>query len=410
MPLTAGGLQGARDARRKRNLTRDGTPRLSEGQAASPLRRRRAPSSIGFVNRFHSAVVARAVALALGLGAEAGVARAGVDWEPGTLADALGRAKAEKRLVLVDLFASWCGPCHEMDEQVYSRPDVGEALRRPFVALRRDGELGEGREIHARYHVVGFPTLLVLAPDGTEVDRIMGFTAGPELLATLASFRAGTNTLAALEKRAASSRVRGGDPALQIELAKRHALRGDSRAPVEAERVVAGDPENRAGRAAEALFTLGKYYYLRGRKEPASAARTLERLIQVYPASPQAVEAPYQLAIAQHGLGDDARAQKTLDGWLAAGPKDAEKYNGFAWCCFKNGFARARGIAVAREGLSVFPRADALWDSLAELLAQDGHSAEAAAAERKALEIKPADRYYTTQLLRFEGPPGGQRK
>lgn len=328
--------------------------------------------------------------------------RAQVAWRDGTLPQALERARAEKKWVLVELYAGWCGPCHAMDAEVYSRADVAKEIGGAFVPLRRDGENGEGAEIHARFHVVGFPTLLVLSPDGSEVDRVMGFVAAPELLATLDGFRSGKGALATLEKRAAAQPKGGGDPVLLAELARRHALRGDERAVGDVERVVASDPEDRAGRAGDALLVLGKYYYLRGRKDFAQAKRTLERLRDVYPTAKENDEVPYNLAVALHGLGDDARAVAALDGWLAA-KKDSERYNAYAWCCFKNGFGRARAVAVAREGLAAFPKADALWDTLAELLAQDGRAAEAAVAERRALEIKPGDSYYTKQMEKFGG-------
>ena len=332
----------------------------------------------------------------LGGGPFGSAARAQVEWERGTLEENLARAHRERKWVLVELATGWCESCRTMDAEVYQRPEVGAKLAKDFIALRRDGESGEGLALHDRYHVVGFPTLLVLSPEGGEIDRIMGVVAAKELIATLGSFRAGKNTLATLERRAADTH---GSPELVFELAKRHALRGDGRAPGEVERVVANDP----GHAAEALFTLGKYYYLRGVKQYENAARTLERVIAVYPKSPQADEAPYDLALARHGLGDDGGAIKILDAWLAAAPDDLERQNAFAWGCFKSGFGRDRAIAVAREGLAAHPTSDPLWDTLAELLFAEGRAAEASAAEGKALAIKPADRYYTTQLERMKG-------
>src|SRR5690606_2728779 len=49
-----------------------------------------------------------------------------VDWFEGSLEQALAKAKAEDKLVFVDVGAYWCPPCHELDETVFTLPKVGE--------------------------------------------------------------------------------------------------------------------------------------------------------------------------------------------------------------------------------------------------------------------------------------------
>jgi tetratricopeptide (TPR) repeat protein len=325
-------------------------------------------------------------------------------WEPGTLDQALAKAKANDRWVLIDVFATWCGPCHEMDEKVYPREDVSKALAAGFVTLKRDGEQGEGLEIAKRHHVVGFPTLLVLDASGAEVDRLMGFVSAKDLTQTLQQFRAGKGTLAELEKRLAGA---AGDEALLLDVGTRHAMRGDPRAVDELAQVVKGDPENKNKRAAAALLTLGKYYYLRGLKDYAGAEAPLRDLQKRFPQSDEAGQVGYNLGIALHGQKRDKEAREVLDRWLTDGltatPRDASRYNSYAWLCFKNGFDRARGIEVAKQGLELDPKDHGLWDTLAELEAQAGDVAGAREAEKKALGLKPGDTYYEAQLRRFGG-------
>jgi tetratricopeptide (TPR) repeat protein len=340
-----------------------------------------------------------AVVAALGTAWPFAEARA-VRWEDGTLADATRRARESKRWILVDVYATWCGPCHEMDERVWPQPEVGQAVERDFVALRRDGEAGEGAELAARYHVVGFPTVLVLDESGAEVDRLMGFVEAKELVATLAKYRAGKGTIAALERLLQAT---PGDEALRLEVGRRHAMRGDPRALVELGQVVVGDPENRGRRASAALFTLGKYYWQRGLKEQAKALATLEELVRRFPSSAEAQDAPYPMAIALHALGRDAEARRVLDAWLEAAPRDVSRCNAYAWMSFKEGFDRARGIEVARRGLAIDEKDHGLWDTLAELLAATGRMAEARQAAERALALKPGDVYYAAQVRRFGG-------
>jgi tetratricopeptide (TPR) repeat protein len=340
-----------------------------------------------------------AVALwALGAAFAPGVGRCAVAWDSGGLDDALARARSTNRWVFVDLYASWCGPCHQMDEQVYARDDVAAALRTGFVTLRRDGERGDGEALVRRYHVVGYPTILVLDEAGREVDRLMGFVPSGELLTMLGRFRDGKGTVAELERRLAAQK---GDEALRLDVATRHAYRGDPRAVAELTDVVKGDRNNQGKRAASALLTLGKYYYLRGAKDYANAIKTLTELDKRFPKSEEAEQVGYNLGVAYHATGRDAEARKVLDHWLEAKPRDVARYNAYAWLCFKNDFDRARGIEVAKKGLEIDPKEDGLWDTLAELYARAGLLPEARDAEARALKVKPKDVYYAAQLRRF---------
>jgi thioredoxin-like negative regulator of GroEL len=318
----------------------------------------------------------------------------GLTWSSGTLDDALAKAKANKKFVLIDVYATWCGPCHEMDDKVYSRDEVAKAVDSQWVALRRDGERDEGLDIAGRYHVVGFPTLLLLDDSGKEIDRLMGFVQPKDLIAQLAKLRTGAGSVAEMEKKLAASPR---DEALRLEVGTRHAMRGDARAVAELTSI------SDAKRAPAALLTLGKYYYLRGQKDHVKAEATLRELERRFPASEEAGQVGYNLALALHGQKKLKETRQVLDAWIAAAPKDVSRYNSYAWLCFKNAWEPARGIEVARLGLELDPKEHGLWDTLAELYFTSGKADDARKAEERALAIKPNDAYYTAQLRRFGG-------
>ena len=52
------------------------------------------------------------------------VASAEVPFIQRDLKAALARAKAEKRPLMVDVFATWCGPCKELDAKVFATPEA----------------------------------------------------------------------------------------------------------------------------------------------------------------------------------------------------------------------------------------------------------------------------------------------
>ena len=83
---------------------------------------------------------------------------------------AFDSAKSQNRLVFVDYYATWCGPCRAMDEKVFSRPDVKEKLAE-FVVLRVDVD----RSTIARLHsVVAMPSYIIYDPGERELIRITG--------------------------------------------------------------------------------------------------------------------------------------------------------------------------------------------------------------------------------------------
>lgn len=89
-------------------------------------------------------------------------------------AEVLRRAKAEKKPVMLDVVASWCGPCKIMDKTTFADPDVVDWAKKTVIPARVDAEKGEGRRISARYQAFSFPTVVFLDGDGNEIDRLVG--------------------------------------------------------------------------------------------------------------------------------------------------------------------------------------------------------------------------------------------
>lgn len=87
---------------------------------------------------------------------------------------ALAAAKAENKLVFVDVMTSWCGPCKMMARDVFPQQSVGKVMNEKFVCLKIDAEKGEGIQIAKTYKVTAFPTFLLLNTDKSELARIVG--------------------------------------------------------------------------------------------------------------------------------------------------------------------------------------------------------------------------------------------
>lgn len=101
----------------------------------------------------------------------------GVIWEHGTFQEALNKAKANKKnakLVFMDCFTTWCGPCKHMANVIFPQKEAGDYFNRNFVNIKIDMEKGEGIELRTKYDVSAFPTFLILDANGNEVGRIVG--------------------------------------------------------------------------------------------------------------------------------------------------------------------------------------------------------------------------------------------
>ena len=64
----------------------------------------------------------------------------GINFDHGTWKEVLAKAKAEDKLVFVDVYTSWCGPCKKMAAEVFPLADVGQLFNPNFVNYKIDAE------------------------------------------------------------------------------------------------------------------------------------------------------------------------------------------------------------------------------------------------------------------------------
>jgi len=117
-------------------------------------------------------------------------AAAPVKWEH-DYQSAMKRAKAEKKLIFMDLWTEWCSPCLRLQKDIFPTAEAQAALAKvvPFSALvqKRDGTpVAEGTKLADQFKLEAFPTMVILDADGKEVRRQVGaFRTGAEFAAWL---------------------------------------------------------------------------------------------------------------------------------------------------------------------------------------------------------------------------------
>jgi thioredoxin 1 len=91
-----------------------------------------------------------------------------------TMEQMLAQAKSQKKILFVDVYTTWCGPCKWMDENTFSDARVGEKFNKTFLNYKVDGDSFEGVNVGIIYRVDSYPTYLFIGTDGKVIHRIEG--------------------------------------------------------------------------------------------------------------------------------------------------------------------------------------------------------------------------------------------
>jgi len=98
----------------------------------------------------------------------------GIVFFHGTFAEAKKEAAKQHKLIFMDCFTTWCGPCNRMARDIFPRQDVGDFYNEHFICCKMDMEKGEGLDIAKNFEVKSYPTYLFLDADGSMEHRTLG--------------------------------------------------------------------------------------------------------------------------------------------------------------------------------------------------------------------------------------------
>lgn len=83
-------------------------------------------------------------------------------------------SKASDKLIFLDIYATWCGPCKYLDKNVYTDSTLGEYYNSRFINLKMDGETTFGMQMARKYQLSAYPTMFYINSDEEIITRIVG--------------------------------------------------------------------------------------------------------------------------------------------------------------------------------------------------------------------------------------------
>lgn len=108
----------------------------------------------------------------------------GIAFEPDgtTLEQASEKAKKENKLIFLDCYTSWCGPCKKMARDVFPQEQVGAYMNPKFVSIQLDMESEYGAPLAKKLQIQAYPTFVIFNAYAQEIGRFLGGSEAEEFI------------------------------------------------------------------------------------------------------------------------------------------------------------------------------------------------------------------------------------
>jgi thioredoxin-related protein len=107
---------------------------------------------------------------------------AGIIFVEANWAKALQEAKKQNKLIFLDAYTTWCGPCRMLKQNTFPDKAAGEFFNKNFINIALDMEKGDGVAVAEKYQVNAYPTLIIADANGNVVTYSKGYIDAKQLI------------------------------------------------------------------------------------------------------------------------------------------------------------------------------------------------------------------------------------
>ncbi|MBI2284496.1 MAG: thioredoxin family protein [Bacteroidetes bacterium] len=108
--------------------------------------------------------------------------KSGIQFISSDWSKALAEAKKQHKLIFLDAYASWCGPCKLLKKKTFPDKSVGDFFNANYINIAIDMEKGEGPLLSEKFEVSAYPTLIIADADGNIVTYTRGYITPKQLI------------------------------------------------------------------------------------------------------------------------------------------------------------------------------------------------------------------------------------
>lgn len=110
------------------------------------------------------------------------LANKGIEFQHISLEEGLQQARASNKPLFIDVYATWCGPCKYLSNNVFTDEDLGAFMNENFICLKLDGEQPDGRSLMTDFDLDSYPTMLFLSPEKKVLTKLVGAVPASTIL------------------------------------------------------------------------------------------------------------------------------------------------------------------------------------------------------------------------------------